>query len=352
MINKILCSTLIIILYILQVSGQSGDCQYVISILNKLNIPESKNVEDCCSLSSYVTCSNGKVIKISLSNMGLTSVPEEISHLSSLKEINFSNNKISSIPESIYNLSNLDRMHFEYNDLTSLSSSIGKLTNLQMLFFDSNELSGIPQELFKLPKLTLLSLSANHELSLKMYNFGHRIQYCYVDIKNILCYDPGTCDKYSGERKLESATLINKPPCSNNNVNQNTLPIITNTNAIITSTLTNNLNILTTNNLSPTSFNDNNNNNNNNNNNINSLHSSNGKINSNSYIESINEINFTQEYNKLEKNKTIYVIIIGIIVITIIITDTYLYKRLYNYYKKIKKNRNNHSNEDIHRYLL
>jgi Leucine-rich repeat (LRR) protein len=71
---------------------------------------------------------NINVTKIDCSNEVNPSLPDSISNLTNLQELNLTSNKLT-LPDLICNLTNLQAMFLRYNQLTSLPDSIGNLTN-------------------------------------------------------------------------------------------------------------------------------------------------------------------------------------------------------------------------------
>jgi len=67
---------------------------------------------------------SGHVVGLGLFMKNLSSLPESISNLSSLKELHIGYNQLTSLPESIGNLNSLKELHIGYNQLTSLQENI------------------------------------------------------------------------------------------------------------------------------------------------------------------------------------------------------------------------------------
>ena len=106
----------------------------------------------------YQEWDNGRLIKlcVSQSNDGCGSyviagnLPENISDLSHLNELNLQNNELyGSIPPAIVNMISLKILSLSNNQFTgSIPSDIGSLTNLENLHLNDNELSGLIPESF------------------------------------------------------------------------------------------------------------------------------------------------------------------------------------------------------------
>ncbi|KAL0322847.1 UNVERIFIED_CONTAM: putative LRR receptor-like serine/threonine-protein kinase [Sesamum angustifolium] len=108
-----------------------------------------------------ITCSpQERVISLSIPDtfLNLSSLPSDLSSLSSLQLLNLSSTNISgSIPPSFGSLTQLRLLDLSSNSLSGpIPSELGKLTLLQFLFLNSNRLTGaIPQQLANLSSLQL-----------------------------------------------------------------------------------------------------------------------------------------------------------------------------------------------------
>jgi len=102
-----------------------------------------------------------KVIGLCLYNQGLSTLPESIGNLSSLKELFLGSNKFTTLPESIGNLSSLKVLYLRWNKLTTLLESIGALKSLQILNLEYNQLTTLPKSIGNLKSLKKLVLHNN-----------------------------------------------------------------------------------------------------------------------------------------------------------------------------------------------
>ena len=90
--------------------------------------PEAARPEDW----EGVTMENGRVVKLSLDDFGLTgAVPAEVCRLSALRELHLSHNQLTSLPAEIGQLTALTKLDLGYNQLTSVPAEIGQLTSLR-----------------------------------------------------------------------------------------------------------------------------------------------------------------------------------------------------------------------------
>ncbi|KAE8668481.1 putative LRR receptor-like serine/threonine-protein kinase [Hibiscus syriacus] len=114
-----------------------------------------------------ITCSpQDRVISLSLPDafLNLSSLPPQLSSLSSLQLLNFSSTNISgTIPSSFGKLVHLRLLDLSSNTLTgSIPQELGQHSSLQFLFLNSNRLSGrIPPQLGNLTSLQVLCLQDN-----------------------------------------------------------------------------------------------------------------------------------------------------------------------------------------------
>ncbi|MDZ8025099.1 MAG: COR domain-containing protein, partial [Nostoc sp. DedQUE11] len=80
-------------------------------------------------------------------NNQLSSLPPEISQLSSLTELYLSNNQLSNLPPEISQLSSLTRLYLNDNQLSSLPPEISQLSSLTELYLSNNPLTSPPPEI-------------------------------------------------------------------------------------------------------------------------------------------------------------------------------------------------------------
>ena len=88
---------------------------------------------------------DGRLDSLDLSTNQLTTLPESIGNLSSLKELYLYDNQLTTLPESIGNLSSLERLSLHHNQLTTLPESICNLPSDCYISVFNNQLrSSIP----------------------------------------------------------------------------------------------------------------------------------------------------------------------------------------------------------------
>ena len=91
----------------------------------------------------------------------LTEIPEEISYLKNLQELDFFSHAIQFLPNSLGQLENLQRLNLSNNQIKILPDFIGQLKKLQKLFLSENQLQWLPDTIKQLTELQELSISGN-----------------------------------------------------------------------------------------------------------------------------------------------------------------------------------------------
>lgn len=91
----------------------------------------------------------------------LTTLPESIGNLVSLRELKIAWNQLTTLPESIGNLKSLQRLEISRNELTTLPESIGNLKSLEILNLQNNKLTILPESISNLKSLQVLDLTNN-----------------------------------------------------------------------------------------------------------------------------------------------------------------------------------------------
>ncbi len=131
----------------------------------------------------------GHITMLALANCDLTALPESISNLKYLKNLDLSLNKLDALPQWIGKLIALEELELQFNQLRTipneicqlvhlssldlsnnqidaLPDSIGALKSLRELFLHENKLSTLPASVWNLPLLETLELSDNNFSSL------------------------------------------------------------------------------------------------------------------------------------------------------------------------------------------
>jgi len=92
----------------------------------------------------------GHIVELDLKNKKLTTLPESIGNLKSLKQLILSGCQLTSLPESIGNLKSLKYLTIINNRLAYLPESIGNCTSLKFLDLSINYLTFLPDSIINL----------------------------------------------------------------------------------------------------------------------------------------------------------------------------------------------------------
>ncbi len=106
------------------------------------------------------------LITLSLYKLGLSQVPSEVWHLSSLQKLDVSDNQLDSLPAELGYLSSLQELRVGGNQLDSLPAELGYLSSLQELWVGGNQLTSLPAEVWHLSSLQTLHVANNQLTSL------------------------------------------------------------------------------------------------------------------------------------------------------------------------------------------
>mmetsp|Transcript_41691 Transcript_41691/g.97922 ORF Transcript_41691/g.97922 Transcript_41691/m.97922 type:complete len:955 (+) Transcript_41691:51-2915(+) len=99
---------------------------------------------------------------LSVYNNELTSIPETLSMMTNLLELQLDNNRLVSLPDVFSHLTRLHRFSIFNNKLQELPETIGELKQLTRMSFADNKLKGLPDSIRGLTKLYALDLSDNN----------------------------------------------------------------------------------------------------------------------------------------------------------------------------------------------
>ena len=91
-------------------------------------------------------------------------IPDEISNLTNLQQLWFYDMLITSLPESIGKLTKLEGLRIELGSLKGLPDGICNLVNLKELFLRNNKLSKLPDNITNLTKLEKIDIVGNSDL--------------------------------------------------------------------------------------------------------------------------------------------------------------------------------------------
>ncbi|MCP5141839.1 MAG: leucine-rich repeat domain-containing protein [Gammaproteobacteria bacterium] len=104
--------------------------------------------------------------ELSLSSVGLDTLPPEIAQLSALTSLDLSSNQLDALPPEFARLSALTSLDLSRNQLASLPPEIFSLFALNSLSLSGNQLAALPPEISNLSALASLDLSKNHLFAL------------------------------------------------------------------------------------------------------------------------------------------------------------------------------------------
>lgn len=102
-----------------------------------------------------------KLKTLTIQSCQLSSIPESIGQLTNLVYLSLGYNQLDYIPESIGQLKQLLSLNLRSNLLPKLPESIGELTKLQTLYLPSNQLKDLPESIGNLVDLPQLWVASN-----------------------------------------------------------------------------------------------------------------------------------------------------------------------------------------------
>jgi internalin A len=142
-------------------------------------------------------CIESQDDELSLENLGLRSLPEEIAQLTWLTHLSISSNLISQVPEFIGRLVGLESLSLAGNPISVLPASLAQLSYLETLLITDGTPSAANSVIGKLPNLISLSLAG---IGLKkipdwIQNL-HKLEALYLN-NNELQYLPDSLSKLS-----------------------------------------------------------------------------------------------------------------------------------------------------------
>ena len=149
-----------------------GDIQVLQDIIDANPSLEGQNPLDI-GWNQELQWNNGRLIYLNLLDNQLTSLPESIGELSSLKTLYLTHNQLTSLPESIGELSSLETFAVVDNQLTSLPESISELSSLETLFLSFNQLTSLPA--------SICNLQSNYVIDVNYNNLCEEYHYDCID---------------------------------------------------------------------------------------------------------------------------------------------------------------------------
>jgi signal transduction histidine kinase len=102
-----------------------------------------------------------QLAELELNHNAFIEFPRAVLDLAQLNELELSGNRLTSLPDDLDRLTQLTELEIQENDLTSLPAAVTRLAYLEELKADENRLTALPDELFALPSLQELTVSRN-----------------------------------------------------------------------------------------------------------------------------------------------------------------------------------------------
>ena len=148
--------------YLQESSQKDTISDYITILMNYFSLTYFKKViwrlkyeiEDC------------RVTQLDFIFKNLTSFPEAIKNLTSLKKLIFRYNQLTHLPHWIGILNDLEHLNLNVNNINHLPDSFGDLGSLKELYLWKNELSNLPESFSNLSELAILNLRLNNITSL------------------------------------------------------------------------------------------------------------------------------------------------------------------------------------------
>ena len=131
-----------------------------------------------------------RLTNLELGGNALTAVDETVSRLPAIKELDLSGNQISTVHASIAGQETLTYLNFENNMLVSLPPELGTMIYLQRLDLSNNQLTELPATFGGLKGLTKMEVN-NNKLGSLPASMGHLKQLKELDCRYNLFVEPG-----------------------------------------------------------------------------------------------------------------------------------------------------------------
>ena len=139
----------------------SKEARFLVDLKSNLNGVRLPFVEKLNKKTVGFFCQDNHVLKLSLPNLDLESIPNSIGVLQDLVYLDLRKNNLRSLPESFSKLKHLKELHLEDNSFQTIPASVGNLKCLAALYLRSNQIAFLPDWIVNLPKLKLLNVGNN-----------------------------------------------------------------------------------------------------------------------------------------------------------------------------------------------
>ncbi|RCH98791.1 hypothetical protein CU098_008420, partial [Rhizopus stolonifer] len=156
----------------LSVSLQSLVLNKTMDFVRSISHLDLRNV-GLFTLPSQVTLLT-RLTLLDLSHNKLVKLPSSIDQLKNLRHLNLSYNELTQLPSNIYNLERLDHLNMSFNPLKQISASLACLFHLTFLDLSNTHIHSIPVELLGL-SMTIIKTDGCNELKDRSIEFNQRL---------------------------------------------------------------------------------------------------------------------------------------------------------------------------------
>ncbi|MEM7538220.1 MAG: COR domain-containing protein [Chloroflexota bacterium] len=188
--------TIIVIATIIIMLGTVHLCILLIKrysgTLQRVAMPSKQVIINNEAIQRIRQCRDEQQRSLSLSELGLTDIPDEVFKLNHLEQLYLSSNRLSTLSDSISQLHNLRELSLSSNQLSTLPDSISQLHNLRELYLSFNQLSTLPNSFYQLHNLFHLDLMGNQLSTLpncisQLHNL-QKLDLCHNRLNTLPCF--------------------------------------------------------------------------------------------------------------------------------------------------------------------
>ena len=115
-----------------------------IGIIKESHLSDLIKKKSTRSFMSRIKVEGDSIVEVDLSYCFLSSLPESLKRLKSLRKVDLSHNELKDLPYFIENLKSLQSLNLSNNKLKSIPDIIQRLTSLRILDLSYNKLASIP----------------------------------------------------------------------------------------------------------------------------------------------------------------------------------------------------------------
>mmetsp|Transcript_46212 Transcript_46212/g.88190 ORF Transcript_46212/g.88190 Transcript_46212/m.88190 type:complete len:1493 (-) Transcript_46212:386-4864(-) len=188
-----------------------NDCKQT----GKLNLSYMDLPELSPSLVQQIKNQVPQIAELDLRSNVLTSLPDDLAELKSIKAVRLNYNKFTTFPSVLALLPRLVTLEMPGNQMTSLDDSIGKMPVIKDLDFSGNQLASLNPKIAALNTLTTLNLE-NNQLTSLPEEIGHMRNISKLDLSTNQLYNlPNSLGKLQTLQKIDvSANKLSMVPPS------------------------------------------------------------------------------------------------------------------------------------------